>query len=434
MGRCNLGRAHFSRGVLLIGAFCIVAGARDVAQSQSSYSEDAVARADRAQWQRYQRKHLSSRQFHSHRPVCVEGLIRCASRVAVDSSGHLLRLSPSAAFSPAQLAAAYGIAAPSPANSHPLIAIVDAFDDPKIIDDLHKYQNDFHLAQTPVCPGSVASAKTACIQKVDQNGGTAYPKPDPKEGWQLETSLDVEIVAGLCPECRILLVESSTTSFDDLGKAELTALRLGAKIVSNSWGGAESETQGKYDQYFSHVGAALVFAAGDLGFVAGASYPASVPNTVSVGGTWLFLDQSNNWSVEEAWIGTGSGCSQYESKPAWQHDNACKTRTQVDVAADASPNTGVMIWTTAIRSYGWYELGGTSLAAPIIAVAFAKSGYLPSSMPASEIPYVKPNTSKYFHDVTVGGNGNCLPISQCMAGPGFDGPTGLGTPNTSNGF
>ena len=37
-------------------------------------------------------------------------------------------------------------------------------------------------------------------------------------------------------------------------------------------------------------------------------------------------------------------------------------------------------------------------------------------------------------DVTTGSNGSCPTAVWCTAGPGWDGPTGLGTPNGTTSF
>jgi subtilase family serine protease len=103
-----------------------------------------------------------------------------------------------------------------------------------------------------------------------------------------------------------------------------------------------------------------------------------------------------------------------------------------DVSADADPNTGVSVYDSyAYKGQsGWLVFGGTSVASPIIASVYAlaqNSG----SVTYGSYPYT--HTSSLY-DVTSGSNGSCGGSYLCTAGPGYDGPTGLGTPNGSGGF
>src|SRR5947208_3521319 len=109
------------------------------------------------------------------------------------------------------------------------VAIVDAYDDPRAEADLAAYRSTYGL---PAC-----TTANGCFRKVDQNGGTRLPAVD--AGWAGEISLDLDMVSATCPNCRILLVEAASASFTDLGTGVNTAVALGAKYVSNSYGGAE---------------------------------------------------------------------------------------------------------------------------------------------------------------------------------------------------
>jgi hypothetical protein len=135
---------------------------------------------------------------------------------------------------------------------------------------------------------------------------------------------------------------------------------------------------------------------------------------------------ARGWS-ETAWSGAGSGCSAYEPKPAWQTDPGCTRRSVADVSADADPNTGVAVYDT-YHSGGWLVFGGTSVASPIIAGVYELNGGAPTF---GSDPYS--HTSSLF-DVLSGSNGSCGGSYLCTAGLGYDGPTGLGTPNGSSAF
>ncbi|MBO0840896.1 MAG: hypothetical protein J2O49_08760, partial [Sciscionella sp.] len=264
---------------------------------------------------------------------------------------------------------------------------------------------------------------TADFEKVNQDGSTGS-LPSADAGWAEEESLDLDMVSAVAPKAKILLVEANSASTDDLGAAENTAVKLGAKFVSNSWGGAEDSSQTTADQqYFTHPGVAITASSGDNGY--GASWPASSENVVGVGGTSL------SGGTETAWSGAGSGCSAYEAKPSWQTSaTGCDKKAIADVSAVADPNTGLAVYDTYQQS-GWLVVGGTSASSPIIASVFADAG----TPGASDEPanYVWQQASQ-LTDITSGSNGSCATQQWCNAGQGWDGPTGLGTPKGVGAF
>ncbi len=263
---------------------------------------------------------------------------------------------------------------------------------------------------------------------MNQSGGTSYPRAN--SGWALEIALDVETAHGICPACKILLVEASSASMSNLGAAENEAIALGATVVSNSWGGGEYSSETTDDsRYFNHPGVAITVSSGDGGY--GVEYPAASRYVTAVGGTTLNLN-GTSWASETTWSGAGSGCSSYEPKPAWQTDTGCSRRTVADVSADADPNTGAAVYdgTAYSGQSGWFQVGGTSLAAPLVAAVYALTGTA-SSVNAGSTPYAHAGS---LHDVTSGSNGSCGGSYLCTAKPGYDGPTGLGTPNGLTAF
>jgi subtilase family serine protease len=152
----------------------------------------------------------------------------------------------------------------------------------------------------------------------------------------------------------------------------------------------------------------------------------------AVGGTTLTLNSNNSYKSETVWSGAGSGCSAYEPKPTWQTDAGCVRRTVADVAADADPNTGAAVY-DSVRYQGrsgWFQVGGTSLASPIIASVYALAGNAANTDDGS-YPYA--HTSG-LHDVTSGSNGSCSGSYLCTGKVGYDGPTGNGTPNNTTAF
>jgi subtilase family serine protease len=167
---------------------------------------------------------------------------------------------------------------------------------------------------------------------------------------------------------------------------------------------------------------------GDSGY--GTSYPAASPYVIAVGGTRL-RPSGTRWT-ETAWAGTGSGCSSYEPKPAWQHDTGCARRSIADVAADADPATGAAVYSSvSTGGAGWFVVGGTSLAAPLVAGMVAISGHTGQAAVMAHL-YQSLYTGR-LHDVASGSNGACSSYL-CQAGPGYDGPTGVGAPRAATAF
>ena len=361
----------------------------------------------------------------SHRPVCpgpaAPGTARCHAHVITDQRGNP-NVTPAVvpgSKGPVQFRTAYAL--PSTTNGKgQTIGIVDAFNDPNIESDLGVYDKNFGL---PAC-----TTGNGCFKKVNQTGGTKYPPTN--SGWALEISLDVEIAHAACPNCKILLVEANSNSFSNLLAAEDYAISH-STVVSNSWGGGEFSGEISFDSHFNHVGHPITFSAGDSGY--GVEYPASSQYVTAVGGTTLVLNSNNTYQSESVWSGSGSGCSAYEPKPTWQKDSGCIRRTSADVAADADPATGAAVYDSVPMSGskpGWFKVGGTSLASPLIASAYALAGNGASTVDGS-YPY---SHSSSLHDVTAGSNGKCGGSYLCTGKTGYDGPTGKGTPKGVGGF
>ncbi len=351
-------------------------------------------------------------------PGAPIGYARCHSLVVVDAAGNPLATGGPSGYHPSSLDSAYNLVAASASNGGgATVAIVDAYDDPNAESDLGVYRSTFGL---PPC-----TTANGCFRKVNQNGGTSYPRGD--QGWAEEISLDVDMVSAICPNCHILLVEASSNSFANLMAAVDYAVASGAKAVSNSYGANEFSGEASYDTHFNHVGIAITVSSGDNGY--GVEYPAASQYVTAVGGTSLSrAANARGWS-ETVWSGAGSGCSAYEPKASWQKD-ACANRTVADVAAVADPNTGVSVYDTyRLHPGGWLVFGGTSVASPIIASVYALAQNTGSIVYGS---YPYSNTGSLF-DVTSGSNGSCGSYL-CTGVVGYDGPTGNGTPNGTGAF
>jgi subtilase family serine protease len=337
---------------------------------------------------------------------------------------------------PSDLISAYKLSGTSGAGR--TVAIVDAFDDPNAASDLAAYRSAYGL---PAC-----TAASGCFKKVNGNG-QASPLPSADYGWAEEESLDLDMVSAICPGCKILLVEAAGADTASLTTAEDTAAATpGVASISNSWGAAEDSSTLAADSHFDHPGVAITASSGDSGY--GVSWPAASQYVTAVGGTSLKTASNSRGWTETAWSGAGSGCSVQEQKPAWQTDSGCSHRTVTDVSAVADPNTGVAVYDTAnscgtgawcdlllslglaTGADGWVQVGGTSASSPIIASVYALAGNT-GSVQYGHQPYL--NTGSLF-DVTSGSNGTCTPTYLCTAGTGYDGPTGLGTPNGVGAF
>jgi hypothetical protein len=274
-------------------------------------------------------------------------------------------------------------------------------------------------------PCTVASG---CFTKVSQTGSrTSLPRTD--GGWAQEISLDLDMVSAGCPTCKILLVEARSASFSDLATAVRYAASKHPAAISNSYGGSDTTA---YASSYNQPGIAVTASTGDSGY--GAQSPATLPGVIAVGGTSLSKNASTGAWTESAWSGAGSGCSRYNAKPSYQTSaTGCSRKADADVSAVADPNTGVAVYDSyAYQGYvGWLVFGGTSASSPFIASLYAQGNAVGSGNGPAAYTW---NHAGQLDDVTSGSNGSCSPRVLCHAGTGWDGPTGLGTPNGLGAF
>jgi subtilase family serine protease len=319
---------------------------------------------------------------------------------------------------------AYGFDALANQGDGMVVAIVDAYDDPKIEADLGVFSNAFAL---PACTSS-----NGCFTKVCARH---WPKTD--AGWSLEMSLDVEWVHAIAPKAKIVLVEAASASFTDLMAAVDVAVKRGASVVSMSFGGNEFSGETAYDGHFNVPGVTFVASSGDSG--TGTEYPAASPYVVAVGGTTLSVDAAGNYVGEAAWSGSGGGVSTAEGEPAgqagWPIPVAGK-RGVPDVGYDANPSSGFAVYdsVTYQGQAGWFQVGGTSAGAPQWSALVAIANSLRAAAGKSRLSGTydtlyaigKSAYGSDYHDVTIGSNGSCGSI--CNAAGGYDYVTGLGSP------
>jgi subtilase family serine protease len=342
-----------------------------------------------------------------------KGYASCFAQTMVSDNGVKPNAASPSGLNPADIQSAYKLSGSSTAT----VAIVDAYNDPNAESDLGVYRSQFGL---PPC-----TTANGCFRKVSQTGSTTN-LPRSNANWAVEISLDLDMVSAACPTCHILLVEASSNSFANLATAVNYAATQGVAAISNSYGGSDSAETSQYN----HPGIAITASSGDNGY--GVESPASYPHVIGVGGTSLTRASNTRGWNESAWSGAGSGCSTLNAKPAWQTSvTQCSGDAISDVSAVADPNTGVSVYdsTSYQGIVNWSVWGGTSAASPIIAAVYAMSGNT-AGYPAS---YTWSHATGLF-DVTSGSNGTCSPSIWCHAGTGWDGPTGLGTPNGTSAF
>jgi MYXO-CTERM domain-containing protein len=349
------------------------------------------------------------------RALCVSGRsgqAQCLARVVTVATGADLVEAIPRGLGPRDLQSAYALP-PSGGHGRVVAAILPPYDYPNAVSDLEAYRQHFGLAAAGT-PGG------GSFLKVDQNGGTSFPPPETCEGGAAASALNVQILSATCPDCTVLLIEPNSASDADLGAALTTAIRMGAVAISASYSEAEAEEDLAEESIFGGHGGTLITVPG------GEAYPATSSGTLAVGGTTLARSSSSRGWAEAAW--SAGGCSAMISKPSWQTDVGCATRAANDVSAVADPASGVSVYCTDHGGGGWRVLGGASVPAPLVAGAFTVTGVANGHFSPSWVWSHGPS----FFDVVADGalaKAGCSPAFLCRALPGYDSPTGWGTPN-----
>jgi len=337
---------------------------------------------------------------------------------------------------PASLACIYGVVKKTkgcpksgtliPSGGKNAIAVVEYGSTSTLQSDAKTFSSTFGLPApniTEIC----ATGKTC-----PSNNGT---------GWDVETMLDVEYAHAMAPNAKIYVAEFSNDPIGDGAETDAAkaVAAAGGGEVSNSWtynggetwcGSGNCELQ--YDSYFVYTGVVFFASAGDNG--AQVNYPSVSPNVISAGGTYIVRNGSGAYQKEGCWAGSGGGESAYEPIPSYQ--SVIKSivgnfRGIPDLAADASPGTGVAVYSTT-GCGGWCVVGGTSVSSPVLAgIVNAAGGFQTSTDNELTKVYTEYGNAsqykKYFHDVTIGNNG-------FPAKTGWDYCTGVGTPKSLKGL
>jgi hypothetical protein len=330
-------------------------------------------------------------------------------------------------WTPPELERAYRL--PVSRRSHQTVAVSIAGRTPHLASYLRTYRARFGL---PPC-----GQASGCLRIVNQYGQARPAAPSSLgSGWDVEATLDVSMISAACPRCKILVVEARSPSASDLARSEDTAARLGAQVISNSYGIRESGYSQLWARSYQHPGHMIVASSGDYGYDA-ANFPANLATVTAVGGTALSRAHNARGFTERVWndpgtVGAGSsGCSAYVAKPAWQHSPACPGRTVADISAVAAD---IPIYNKAWG--GWLTVGGTSVAAPLTAGIYGLAGNAARLTTRDLYRH-----AAGFFDVTRGSNAlfatpeaTCRDDYLCVAKRGYDAPTGLGTPDGTGAF
>jgi MYXO-CTERM domain-containing protein len=357
---------------------------------------------------------------------------------------------PPGTMAPKDVIARYNL----PASAHANGAIVALVELPSVyaLTDVNSYRAAYGIPALAACPtnggGYPTPAGTACFARVGEDGSVNSVSSTDCPGWSGETGLDMAMVSAACPDCSIVLVEAN-------GEEDLPAMNavaassLGAAAVSNSWGAPEFMGIESDESAYSSTNILTLAASGDEGYLnedegAGApNYPASSPHVLSVGGTTLEVLGAGTYN-EVVWDddGTlggggagGSGCSGVFATPTWQSGSGfsfgpCTMRASVDVSAAAEfypEGEGGGIAAYDQDDGGWNSVVGTSAASPMMAAIMVRLGL--AGKDNHQLLYSNINA---FNDVISGNNdarGMCGGTVMCTAGKGYDGPSGLGTPN-----
>ncbi len=383
----------------------------------------------------------------------------------------------STCYDPYQMRHAYGVDALINAGFNgtgKTIVIIDAFQSPRIVQQLNVY-NTFYGLPSLNGLGGPANPSLGTFSQVAPDGLTPFVVGDPNmAGWAEEISLDVLWSHAIAPGANIVLVLAKSNSDADILSATKYAVdhSLG-DIISQSFGENEScmdpNLLAQQHQVFADATAkniTLFASTGDSGagqgtcdgssLVQAASSPAVDPLVTAVGGTELHAaryclastgcDPTMNpapgtYQGEIAWNepdfgSTGGGFSILYDEPSYQQGtiHGGKQRGIPDVSYNAAVLHGVLTYLDIPGiPPGFYLFGGTSAGSPqwsaILAITDQIAGHDLGFINKAlyHIGQAPPHYSVSFNDVT-SGNNSFGGVTGFGAGPGWDPTTGLGSP------
>lgn len=397
-------------------------------------------------------------------PAVPAGQVRCLSQIITDARGNPLQrplrrapkmgggafntrtmattpqdtpIAPAGnGLTPADLRSAYKITGNG--TSSMTIAVVGIGTFSNVEEIVNTYREAYGF---PDC-----TTASGCFKQVDKSGNAISPSRSSGTTTSLqESAADLELISAMCPNCKLILADSDSGYTRDLNVLMNRLKIAGANIVSISLAGPEQGNQ-PYEAGFSQANLPVLAASGDYGYQQQngkdiVNFPSSYPAVTAVGGTTLTPSSNTRGWSETAWgddsdNAATSGCSQIYAKPGYQTDPLCANRTVADVSAAANGmsrdgSLGISLYLpldkTRPDAQAWQTRVGTSLSTPIIAGVVGNAGVAYTSA----TPYA--HRANLF-DAIGGSTGSCGGTYLCTGVRGYDGPTGLGTPNGTGAF
>ncbi len=360
--------------------------------------------------------HRDNGHGHWFAPTCAaapDGFASCDAQIVTDSAGTPLASGspPSGALGPPQFAGAYSLpACDLDGNGRDRRRLRRS--------EYRERPRDVFSLSTACRP---ARRRTAASRRSTRRGGTSYPTQEQRLGARdrarrRDCPRDLPELQDRARRGELELVRQPRSRRERGSRAgrERRLQLVGRRRVI----GRDLATT----SYFNHPGLVITFSSGDDGY--GVEYPAASPYVVAVGGTTLTVTGGPATTATAARrLGpTAARAAPVTSRslpgrrtPAVPSGRSSTSRpTPIPIPGPRS--------TRRYGSSGWLQVGGTSLSSPLIAAVYALSGNTSNG----SAPY---GNAGALHDVTSGSNGTCSPAYLCTAGVGYDGPTGLGTPN-----
>lgn len=378
------------------------------------------------------------------------------------------------------------------------IAIIDSFGSPNMASDLNNFDNQMGLQHMCGEANYTCQPGDPTFTHVNWNGNTQVKSPPPKsqgtglqarDGWIVETALDVEWAHAMAPKANILNV--TTNVAETQGVQGLPAMMNAeqyiidhdqATVITQSFGTTEEAfngTQSLLNLRHAFISAAedgvtVLASTGDGGSAnavksptknpvtvpyATVNWPASDPLVTAVGGTYLCTNPTTGTGVDSTdppticqnqsnreigWIDSGGGFSHIFDAPSYQSPLPAGStftgdmRGIPDVAFQASSRTAPLVYATFDGGGGWFLVGGTSCSSPqfagLVAIADQIAGHglgqiNPTLYKLASSPA---DYAADFYDVTTGNNQADPDVPGYPASTGWDPVTGLGTPDAAN--
>lgn len=322
------------------------------------------------------------------------------------------------------------------------IAIVDAYDDTSVENDLNYSSQHFGL---PAC-----TSASGCFTKLNEYGQAApLPAVSPaNDDWSPEVSIDTQSAHSMAPGAKIILLEANSPNNNDLYAAIETVVNNNlANVISNSWSGQEEPNDPSTLLFMQAAaqGISVNFSTGDSADNMGTgtanqqvkptiNYPGSSPYATGVGGTYLALNPNGSYRMETGWAwswqdsGSTGGLSSYYTAPIWQQQAISNAnaggygvvgtrRAQPDISLLGDPMSGFPIYDSSPSDpnsglvNGWGVYGGTSLACPMYTAIIAVANQARASAGKTTVGL----TTQYLYNMPMSVHYGQAPITNIVA-------------------